>query len=70
MPLSADSKMSEILGNDEAKAVLDQHVPGLSSNPQIGMAMGMSLKEVAGFPEAGISADALAALVGDLGQLG
>jgi enoyl-CoA hydratase len=69
MPLSTESKMSEILGNEDAKALLDKHAPGLSSHPQISMAMGMSLKEVAGYPEAGISADSLAELDRDLGKL-
>jgi len=69
MAFSGDSKMSEILGNEEAKAILDKHVPGLSSNPQIGQAAGMSLKEVAGYAQAGISPEVLSALEADLSQL-
>ena len=47
MALSMDSKIGDILANPKGKAVMDKHLPGFSSNPQMAMAKGMSLKMVA-----------------------
>ena len=69
MALSEESTLGDILDNEAAKAILDKHVPGLSSNPQIAMGRPMTLKAVAGFAEAGINEEALKAIVEELGQL-
>lgn len=70
MALSGDSTLKEILDNDAARAILDKHVPGLSNHPQIDMGLSMSLKAVAGYAEAGISPQALQAIIDDLAKLG
>jgi hypothetical protein len=51
MAFSIDTPIGELLDNPDTLAVLDRHMPGLSTNPQIGMArsMGLSLKAVAQF---------------------
>ncbi len=69
MPFSGESTLGDILDNEAAKAILDKHVPELSSNPQIAMGRPMTLKAVAGFAQAGISEEALKAIVEELGQL-
>jgi hypothetical protein len=69
MGFSIDSTIRQILGDDRAKAVLDQHLPGASTHPQIGMGMGMTLREIATYPEAGLSREKLAALDADLKAL-
>ena len=38
MALTVDSKIGELLADEKAKAILDKHLPGFSTNPQIGMA--------------------------------
>ena len=70
MAFSGDSTLAELLDNESAKAVLDKHVPGLSNHPQIDMGRSMTLTAVAGFAEAGISAEALEAIVDELSKLG
>jgi hypothetical protein len=52
MAFTLDSTFGEILDNPQAVAVLDQYVPGASTNPMIGMARGMSLRMVLSMPQA------------------
>ena len=67
MAFSADSKLGELLDNPAAKAILAKHLPELEkAGPMLNMARGMSLKMVAGFPQANISAEKLQAIIGDL----
>lgn len=42
-----DTTIGDLLDNAETKAILDKYVPGMSSNPQIDMARGMTLRSVA-----------------------
>jgi len=69
MPFSADSKIGELLANEKAKAILEKHLPGMSTHPQIGMAKGMSLKMIAAFPQSGLSPDKLKAIVDELTKI-
>jgi hypothetical protein len=66
---TADSTLKQILADPKAKAVLEKHAPGFSNHPLLGMAMGMSLKQISGFPQAGIAADKFKAIVDDLAKL-
>lgn len=47
--LSTQSKVGELLANEKARAILDKYVPGLSTNPQIDQAAGLTLIELAGY---------------------
>lgn len=69
MSLSIDSKVGELLDNPKSLAVLDKHLPGMSTNPQIGMARGMSLKMAAGYSGGKITSEMLAAVDADLKTL-
>jgi alpha-L-fucosidase len=48
-PLSIDSKLEELLKNEAAKAILHEHVGAMVDSPQLEMAMGLSLRQVAQF---------------------
>ena len=52
MEFTMDSTLGQILDDPRAKAILDQNVPGASSNPMIGMARGMSLNMILSMPQA------------------
>jgi hypothetical protein len=52
MALTLDSTLGEILKDPKAKAVMDQYIPGISSNPIVTMAAGMSLKSILAMPQA------------------
>ncbi|MBV7330857.1 hypothetical protein KFU94_21960 [Chloroflexi bacterium TSY] len=69
MTLSIQSKLSEIVADDRAKAILDKHIPGASSHPQLSMGLHMTLKEISMYPESGLTAEKLKALDEDLGAL-
>jgi hypothetical protein len=47
-----DTKVGEILDDTNAVKILEKHVPGISKNPMIGLAKGMTLKAVLAMPQA------------------
>ena len=69
MALSIDSKLGDILANEKGKAVLEKHMPGVSKHPQLAMAKGMTLKQIAGFSQGQISQATLATVDADLKKI-
>jgi len=67
---SMNTKLGDLLKDAEAKAVVEEFLPGASTNPQTKMAYGMTLKALAGFPQAKISKDMLAQMDAKLQALG
>jgi len=52
MELTLDTTLGTILDDPKAKAILDKHLPGVSSNPLVGMAKGMTLNMILSLPQA------------------
>ncbi|MFN2302725.1 MAG: hypothetical protein ACK2TV_03245 [Anaerolineales bacterium] len=52
MAFTLDTTLGEILDSPQAKAVLDENLPGVSSNPMVQMARGMSLNTILAMPQA------------------
>lgn len=52
MAFTLDTTLGELLDNPQAKAVLDQYIPGVSTNPMVAMARGMSLNSLLAMPQA------------------
>ena len=52
MAYTMETKVGEILKDAKAVEVLEKHAPGISKNPMIGMAKGMTLKQIVGMPQA------------------
>ena len=52
MAYTLDTKVGEILKDTHAVEVLERHVPGISKNPMLGMASGMTLRSVVAMPQA------------------
>jgi hypothetical protein len=52
MEVTLDTTLGTLLDDPQARAVLDQYVPGISSNPLVAMAKGMSLKMILSMPQA------------------
>jgi len=69
MAFSEQSTLREIIADERAKVILDKHFPGASTHPQLSMGLGMTLKQVSWYPESGMSAEKLKALVEDLAAL-
>ena len=52
MTYTLDTKVGEILKDTRAVETLDRYVPGLSTNPLLGMAEGMTLRSLLELPQA------------------
>ena len=52
MAYTLDTKVGELLEDTRAMEVLERHVPGISKNPMISMASGMTLKSLIALPQA------------------
>jgi para-nitrobenzyl esterase len=65
---SASTPVGAMLDDPAARAVLDKHIPGLSSSPQIDMARAMTLKQMQQYAPQ-ITDDMLKAIDADLAAL-
>jgi hypothetical protein len=52
MAYTLDTKVGEILKDTHAVEILEGYVPGVSKNPMIGFAKGMTLKSLVAMPQA------------------
>jgi hypothetical protein len=52
MAYTLDTKLGDLLNDTQAVEVLERHVPGVSKNPMIGMATGMTLRSILAMPQA------------------
>lgn len=52
MEFTLDTTLGTILDDPKAKAILDKQLPGVSTNPLVGMAKGMSLNMILSMPQA------------------
>ena len=52
MALTLDTTLGVLLDDPKAKAVLEQYLPGVSSNPMVAMAKSMSLNMILAMPQA------------------
>ncbi|MBU4037777.1 MAG: hypothetical protein KKA35_15240 [Proteobacteria bacterium] len=55
--------------NEASKAVIEKHIPGITTNPMLKMGYTMSLELIASLPQAGISAETYKAILDDLRKL-
>lgn len=70
MSFSIDTKLGDLLDNEQTKAVLEKHMPGISTHPQIGMGKGFALSMVAKFSGGLITDEMLQKVNADLAALG
>ncbi len=68
-PLSVNSTLGAILDNERAKAILEKHIPGATSHPQLQQAMSMTLKQVASYAQGQMTDETLHAIDEDLSKL-
>ncbi len=72
MTYTLDSKVGEILKDTNAMNVLERYVPGLSGNPMLQMAEGMSLRDLLALPQAkqlGITEKMVIDIMGEINAL-
>ena len=61
--------MKKLLGAPEAVAVLERFFPKILKNPALQMTAAMTLRQVAGFAQSGLTADSLAEIDAQLRAL-
>lgn len=66
---STRTPLRELFESEEAKAVLEEHVPGITTNPQLQQALHMSLRDVAPFAPDYYTEEKLQAIDEDLAKL-
>jgi hypothetical protein len=69
MAFNIYSTIRDLLTNEQAKAILERHLPGSTTHPRLPEAMYMTLGEVAMYPEANLPPEKLQAILKDLAQL-
>lgn len=52
MAFTLDTTLGTLLDDPKAKPVLEQYLPGVSTNPMVAMARGMSLNMILSMPQA------------------
>ena len=52
MTYTLDTKVGEILKDTHAVEILERYAPGVSNNPMIGLAKGMTLQSLVDMPQA------------------
>ncbi len=52
MAFTLDTTLNQLLADPQAKTVLDQYLPGISTNPMVAMAGGMTLNMLLAMPQA------------------
>ncbi|MFZ5519956.1 MAG: hypothetical protein ACOZD0_01995 [Pseudomonadota bacterium] len=70
MSYSIESKLGDLLDNEQTKAILEKHMPGISTHPQIGMGRGFPLSVVANFSGGLITKEILEKVNAELATLG
>lgn len=69
MTYTVDDTMKKLLGAPEAVAVLERFFPKILKNPALQMTAAMTLCQVAGFAQSGLTADSLAEIDAQLRAL-
>ena len=64
-----NTDVGTLIDNPQTKAIVDQHIPGFSSNPQIEMARGMTVRVIQQYAADQVTDAALAAIDADLAKL-
>lgn len=52
MAYTLDTKVGELLKDTQAVKIFEKYAPGVTKNPMIGLAKGMSLKSLLAMPQA------------------
>ena len=71
MAYTMDTTLGDLAKDPQAKAVVDQYVPGLTASPMFAMVSGMSLKMALAFPQAaqmGITQQSVEAMLAEVNK--
>ncbi len=68
MKFTVQTMLGQLLNDERAKSILEKHIPGSTSHPQLHQALHMSLMEISQYPEANLDQAKLQALLQDLNE--
>ena len=68
MKFTVQTMLGQLLNDERAKSILEKHMPGSTSHPQLHQALHMSLMEISQYPEANLDQAKLQALLQDLNE--
>ncbi|WP_375194166.1 hypothetical protein [Sphingobium sp.] len=66
---TADTDLGTLLDNPAAKAIIEKNIPGMTTNDQVDMARGMTLKAIQQYAPDDVTDARLAAIDADLAKL-
>lgn len=66
---TATTPLGDLLKNEATKAVLEKHMPGISTNPEIQPVLGLPLKQIQGYAPDRLPDALLAAIDADLAKI-
>ena len=69
MAFDQNSKVKDILMNEEACAIIEKYFPGFSRHPKIYMVKNFTIKQIASFPQVGISDELFKTILEDLSKI-
>jgi hypothetical protein len=69
MPFDINSKLKDIVANEQAKAIFEKYMPGMFADARIKIAFGMSLKVMTDFPQSKALKDKLPQILAELAKL-
>ena len=69
MHFTIHSKLRDVLADERARAVIERHLPGATSHPQLHQGLDMSLQELTWYAESGLSMAKLTTLLEDLNKV-
>ena len=64
-----ETDLGTLLDNPATKAIVEKHIPGMTTNDQVDMARGMSLKAIQQYAPDEVTDQRLAAINADLAKL-
>ncbi len=68
MKYSVQTILGQLLKDERAKGILEKHIPGSTSHPQLHQALHMTLMEISQFPQAKLSQATLKEILLDLNE--
>ena len=69
MGISSKSKLRDVLEDERAVAIIDEYVPGFTSNPELGPVAGMKMKTLLKFPQVGLEKEQINEIIARLDAL-
>ncbi len=64
-----NSKIGELLKNEEARQIMNRHLSGIAENPKINMVKGFSLRALCAFPQVKIPKENLDLCIEELKKI-